>query len=259
MKDTVEILGVRVNLEDYNSAIDKVEEHINGRYSTGYVTLMSANNLVNAQRDEFFKGIGNETYLSLPDGISLVWIARSKGSKKIRINTRGTDFMYKLFERTFQKGYKHFFYGGKEGVAEQLKKVFENKFSGVKIVGTYCPAFRKLTEEEDEKVCEMINSSGADIVWVGLSTPKQEYWMYEHKNKLNVSLMMGVGAAFDFHTGNAKEAPGWMQSNGLEWIYRLFTEPRRLWKRYLIGNSLLIWWLVKEKFGCCRRVYKERR
>ena len=248
MRDTVEILGVRVNLEDYDSAIAKVEEHIKNEYPTGYVTLMSANNLVNAQKDRFFKEISNKTYLSLPDGIPLVWIARSKGAVKIKTNTRGTAFMLKFFENTFQKKYRHFFYGGREGVAEQLKTVFETKFPGVKIVGTYCPPFRKLTEAEDSRSCEIINSSGADIVWVGLSTPKQEYWMYGHEDKLNVSLMIGVGAAFDFHTGNAKEAPGWMQSNGLEWLFRLLTEPRRLWRRYLIGNSLLIYWLIKEKF-----------
>ena len=256
MEDTVEILGVRVNLEDYNSAIEKVEEHIDGRYDTGYVTLMSANNLINAQRDHFFKEISNKAYLSLPDGISLVWIARSRGIKKIKTNIRGTDFMYKLLERTSQKNYKHFFYGGKEGVAEQLKKIFENKFSGTKVVGTYCPPFRKLNEKEDSEVCDIINASKADIIWVGLSTPKQEYWMYEHKDKLKASLMIGVGAAFDFHTGNAKEAPKWMQSNGLEWIFRLLKEPQRLWKRYLLGNMLLLYWLVKETFNKRREVQK---
>ena len=157
--------------------------------------------------------------------------------------------MYKLFEKTFQKGYKHFFYGGEEGVAAQLKKIFENKFPGVKITGTYCPPFRKLTEEEDKKICEMINSSGADIVWVGLSTPKQEYWMHEHRDKLSVSLMIGVGAAFNFLTGRVKEAPRWMRSSGLEWVFRLLSEPRRLWKRYFIGNTLLIYCLIKEQFS----------
>lgn len=256
MKDTIEILGVRVNLEDYDSAIEKVEEHINNEYQTGYVTLMCVDSLVNAQKDQFFKEISNKTYLSLPDGMPLVWIARSRGVKKIKTNTRGTAFMYKFFEKTFQKDYTHFFYGGKDGVAEQLKRVFETKFRGVKIVGTYCPPFRKLTEEEDGRICEMINSSGADIVWVGLGAPKQEYWMNEHKDKLNVSLMIGVGAAFDFLTGNSKEAPRWIQSKGLEWMFRLLTEPCRLWRRYLIGNSLFVYWLIKEKFHSQREVQK---
>jgi N-acetylglucosaminyldiphosphoundecaprenol N-acetyl-beta-D-mannosaminyltransferase len=256
MRDTVDILGVRVNLETYDSAIRKVEEHISQGYTTSFITLMSSNNLFIAQKDPFFKEIGNKTYLSLPDGTPLVWIARLRGAKKIRTCTRGADFMYNLFESTYKKGYKHFFYGGNEGIAEQLKTVFEIKFPGVKIVGTYCPPFRKLTDEEDSKVCEIINASGADIVWVGLSTPKQEYWMNAHKDKLNVSLMMGVGAAFDFHTGNAKEAPKWMQGRGLEWIFRLVTEPRRLWKRYLIGNSMLIYWLIKEHFKIIKESYK---
>lgn len=254
MKDTIEILGVRVNLEDYDSAIEKVEEHINNGYPTGYVTLVCADSLVNAQKNRFFKEVSNNSYLSLPDGMPLVWIARSKGARKIKTNTRGTIFMFKFFERTFQKEYKHFFYGGKEGVAEQLKRVFETKFPEVKIVGTYCPPFRELTEAEDSRICEMINSSGADIIWVGLGAPKQEFWMNEHKDKLDVSLMIGVGAAFDFHTGNAKEAPRWMQSNGLEWLFRLLSEPRRLWRRYLIGNSLLIYWLITEKFNNQREV-----
>ena len=200
MKDTIEVLGVRVNLEDYDSAIEKVEEHINNEYPTSYVILTCANSLVNAQKNRFLKEIINKSYLSLPDGMSLVLIARSKGAKKIKTNTRGTAFMFKFFERTFQKKYKHFFYGGKESVAKRLKRVSETQFPGIKIVGTYCPPFRKLTEKEDSMICEMINSSGTDIVWVGLGAPKQEYWMNEHKDKLNVSLMIGVGAAFDFLT-----------------------------------------------------------
>ncbi len=248
MENIVNILGVRVNLENHDSAIAKAEEHIKNNEPPSFITLMSANNLVNAQHDQYFKEISNRSFLSLPDGIPLVWIARNKGYKSIKTNTRGTDFMYKFFESTFQKPYRHFFYGGKEGVADQLKSVFEEKFSGVKIAGTYCPPFRKLSEEEDREVCEKINTSKADIVWIGLSTPKQEYWMNAHLNKLNVSLMVGVGAAFDFHTGYAKEAPKWMRSNGLEWIFRLISEPRRLWKRYLVGNTLFLYWLIKERF-----------
>lgn len=247
MKDTVEILGLRVNLEDYDSAIKKVKEHINNGYPAGYVILMCVDTLVNAQKHSLLKDICNKSYLSLPDGMPLVWIARKKGLKKIKTNTRGTAFMFKFFERTFNKRYKHFFYGGKEGVAEQLKRFFENKFPGIQIAGTYCPPFRQLTREEDCMICEMINSSGADIIWVGLGAPKQECWMNEHQDKLNVSLMIGVGAAFDFLTGNVKEAPKWMQRLGLEWLFRLLNEPQRLGKRYLIGNTLFIYYLIKEK------------
>jgi N-acetylglucosaminyldiphosphoundecaprenol N-acetyl-beta-D-mannosaminyltransferase len=250
MNDTITILGTRINLENYSSAIKKIEEHINNKYPTSYVTLTCVDSLVNACKTPLFKNICNNSFLSLPDGLPLVWIARrSRGVKKIKTNTRGTTFVYKFIESTADKNYKHFFYGGKEGVAEQLKKSFEDKFPQVKIVGTYCPPFRELTREEDRKVCDMINASGANIVWVGIGAPKQEYWMSLHQDRLSASLMIGVGAAFDFLTGNAKEAPGWMQKIGLEWLFRLHSEPRRLWKRYLIGNSLFIYWLIKEKFG----------
>ena len=244
MNNTVEILGVRVNLETYDSAIGKVEERIKRGCGAGYVILMSANNLVNAKQDPVFKKISNRSFLSLPDGMFLVWAAKLKGGE-IKTNTRGTDFLYKLCERTHDNGYKHFFYGGRPGIADELKDAFEKKFPATQIAGTYCPPFRNLTEEEDREICEIINDSGADIVWVGLSTPKQEYWMSEHVSKLKVSLMIGVGAAFDFHTG-ARQAPKWMQRSGLEWFFRLLSEPYRLWRRYLIGNTLLICWFIKE-------------
>jgi len=249
MKKIVEILGLKVNIEDYRSAVSEVEKQIQKKDPAVYVTLMSANNLVNAQRDSYFKKVSNSAFLALPDGMPLVWISRLKGAKAIKKRTCGRTFMHTFFENTFKKGYRHFFYGGKEGVAEQLKAVFENKFPGVKITETYCPPFGKLSEEEDKKACRAINSSGADIVWVGLSTPKQEIWMYEHRDKLNASILIGVGAAFDFHAGNLKEAPEFMQNAGLEWLFRLLVEPRRLWKRYLIGNSMLIYWLIKELFS----------
>ncbi|MBN1975109.1 MAG: WecB/TagA/CpsF family glycosyltransferase [Sedimentisphaerales bacterium] len=249
MNDTITILGTRINLETYDSAVEKSEKYINSKNSAGYVTLTCVDSVVNAYKNPLFKKILNESFLSLPDGLPLVWIARSRGIKNIHTNTRGTSLMCKFIENTCQKQYKHYFYGGKEGIAVELKRIIENKFKGVQIVGTYCPPFKKITEDEDKKICEVINSSGADIVWVGLGAPKQELWMYEHRDKLNVSLMIGVGAAFDFLSGNKKEAPAWMKRIGLEWLYRLMSEPRRLWKRYLVGNSLFIYWLIKEKFS----------
>jgi len=248
MNNTIKILGTRIDLETYKSAIEKIEARINSRYSNTYVTLTCVDSLVNGYKSPLFRDICNNSFLSLPDGLPLVWVARSKGINKIKMNTRGTDLMYKFFENTSQKQYRHFLYGGKDGIAEELKKTLETKFQGVQIVGTYCPPFRKLTEEEDREICQIIESSKADIVWVGLGAPKQEYWMYEHRNKLNVSMMIGVGAAFDFLSGNKKEAPRWMKRIGLEWLFRLMSEPRRLWRRYLVGNSMFVYWLIKEKF-----------
>lgn len=247
MNAAIDILGVKVNIEDYISAVETAMRHIDAKEATAYVTLTCADTIVNARRDEAFREIVNRSFLSLPDGISIVWIARLKGVRTLRTNTRGTDFMVQFFGRSAHKHYKHFLYGGKEGVAERLKAVLEERFPGVSIVGTYAPPFRPLTDEEDRKVCETINASGADIVWVGLGAPKQERWMYAHRQTVRAPLMVGVGAAFDFITGAAPEAPRWMRSNGLEWLFRLATEPRRLWRRYLIGNTLLLWWLIQER------------
>jgi len=248
MDNRIKILGTRIDLESYLSAIEKMEARINDNHSNTYVTLTCVDSMINAYKSPLFRDICNNAFLSLPDGLPLVWVARSRGNHVIRNNTRGTELMYKFFEYTCNKQYKHYFYGGKEGIAEQLKNKLETKFPGVKIVGTYCPPFRKLTEAEDNEICEMINATKADIIWVGLGAPKQEYWMYDHLNKLDTSIMVGVGAAFDFLSGNKKEAPVWMRRVGLEWFFRLMSEPQRLWKRYLVGNSQFIYLLIKERF-----------
>jgi len=144
------------------------------------------------------------------------------------------------------KGYRHYFYGGGKGVAEKLTARLKQRFPGLQVAGSWSPPFRSLTVDEDENTTQLINRSEPDIVWVGLSTPKQEYWMHEHLRRLRAPVMIGVGAAFDFHAGIKKQAPRWMQKTGLEWSFRLVTEPRRLWRRYLINNSLFLWMILLE-------------
>ena len=148
------------------------------------------------------------------------------------------DLLLAACERSLTTGWKHYFFGGGPGVAELLAARLTEKFSGLVVAGFDTPPFRPLTPQEDQIAVERINRSGADIVWVGLSTPKQEFWMAEHLGKVKAPVMIGVGAAFDFHAGLKKQAPCWMQRSGLEWFFRLATEPRRLWKRYLINNPL---------------------
>jgi N-acetylglucosaminyldiphosphoundecaprenol N-acetyl-beta-D-mannosaminyltransferase len=150
---------------------------------------------------------------------------------------------------TTRKAYRHFFYGGAEGVAEELAMRSAERFAGMQIAGTYCPPFRALTEEEDRDVYEKIRASRADVVWVGLSTPKQERWMTSHREMLNVPVMVGVGAALDFHTGRVAQAPRWMRENGMEWFFRLMSEPRRLWRRYLVNGSEFAWLVMLEQLG----------
>jgi N-acetylglucosaminyldiphosphoundecaprenol N-acetyl-beta-D-mannosaminyltransferase len=148
--------------------------------------------------------------------------------------------MLALCEHSIQKGYRHFLYGGNPTVPEKLAQNLTQGFAGLNIVGTYSPPFRQLTPEEDQQIVEMINQADPHIVWVGLSTPKQERWMADHIGRLTAPVLIGVGAAFDFHAGLKKQAPRWMQRSGLEWLFRLITEPRRLWKRYLINNPLFV-------------------
>jgi N-acetylglucosaminyldiphosphoundecaprenol N-acetyl-beta-D-mannosaminyltransferase len=172
-----------------------------------------------------------------------VWLLRLKGHN-IRQRVYGPDLMLLLCEEAAKRGWRCFLYGGATGVPEQLMEVLEKRFPGLQIVGTYSPPFRPLTAEEDEAVCAMINAAKPDIVWVGLGSPKQDIWMYEHREKLDVSVMHGVGAAFDFLTGRVKQAPRWMMNAGLEWLFRLLQEPRRLWKRYTLTNLKFVFYLL---------------
>jgi N-acetylglucosaminyldiphosphoundecaprenol N-acetyl-beta-D-mannosaminyltransferase len=181
----------------------------------------------------------------------LVWLSRLQGFHHVE-RVYGPDLMLALCERLAAKGYRHFFYGGAEGVPEQLASVLQKRFPGLQVAGTFSPPFRSLTADEDDRIVQMINAAAPDIVWVGLSTPKQERWMAGHRERLTAPVLIGVGAAFDFLTGRKPQAPRWMQRAGLEWLFRLLTEPRRLWRRYLINNPLFVALVVLQALGVRR-------
>jgi N-acetylglucosaminyldiphosphoundecaprenol N-acetyl-beta-D-mannosaminyltransferase len=210
-----------------------------------YVCVTSVNGVVEAQKDPVLRAIHNGSGLTVPDGMPMVWLCQRAGYTTTE-RVYGPDLMLALCERSASRQFRHFLYGGITGVADQLQRELEQRFPSITIVGTYSPPFRPLTEEEDKQVIEMINATRPDIVWVGLSTPKQERWMAAHVGRLNASVMLGVGAAFDFHTGRVKQAPPWMQRNGLEWLFRLGQEPQRLWRRYLVGNPVFLGHLVRQ-------------
>jgi N-acetylglucosaminyldiphosphoundecaprenol N-acetyl-beta-D-mannosaminyltransferase len=149
--------------------------------------------------------------------------------------------MLGLCERSVAKGYRHFLYGGKPGVAEELRAALTQRFPGLKIIGTYTPPFRPLTADEEDDLRNQLETSQADVLWCGLSTPKQERFMATYFGRLPIKLMVGVGAAFDLLSGNLDEAPDWMKKSGLQWLYRLIKEPRRLWRRYLLNNPRFAW------------------
>jgi N-acetylglucosaminyldiphosphoundecaprenol N-acetyl-beta-D-mannosaminyltransferase len=196
-----------------------------------YVCLAPAHAIMDYRRAPELLRIANEAGMVTPDGMAIVWILRLMGHRNVE-RVYGPDLMLAACERSLETGWKHFFYGGGPDVAQDLRRRLEERFPSLAIAGTYTPPFRPLTPDEDRAVIEQIRASGADIVWVGISTPKQERWMAEHVGKVGAPVLIGVGAAFDFLSGHKPQAPRWMQRSGLEWLFRLGTEPRRLWRRY---------------------------
>jgi N-acetylglucosaminyldiphosphoundecaprenol N-acetyl-beta-D-mannosaminyltransferase len=186
---------------------------------------------MDAYRDPELRRIFNASGMTTPDGMAIVWLLRLQGHRRVS-RVYGPDLMLEVCRAGVAKGYRHFLYGGDEGVANRLAQALVERFPGLRIAGTHTPPFRALTDDEDLQVIAKINASGADIVWVGLSTPKQEWWMAGHLGKIDAPVMVGVGAAFDFLSGRKPQAPLWIQRSGLEWLFRLATEPRRLWPRY---------------------------
>jgi len=202
-----------------------------------------------------FKEVVNSADMVTPDGMPLVWMLRAKGIKG-QERVYGPTLMLHILESASQAGIPVGFYGSRHEVLEELKKKMEAKFQGLKVVYSYSPPFRELTETEDQSICEQIRNSGARILFVGLGCPKQEIWMADHRGKIN-TVMVGVGAAFDFHSGLKAQAPAWMQAVGLEWLFRLLHEPRRLARRYLYNNPRFVLLALLDLVGILKGGNKE--
>jgi N-acetylglucosaminyldiphosphoundecaprenol N-acetyl-beta-D-mannosaminyltransferase len=203
--------------------IDRREQH--------YICMAPAHAVMEYRRDHRLLRTVNESGLTTPDGMSIVWLLRLMGYRHVE-RVYGPDLMLGACQLSIERGWKHFLYGGAPGVAKRLKAQLEARFPGLSIVGSHTPLFRPLTPDEDEAVVVAINDAAPDIVWVGLSTPKQERWMAQHVGRIRAPVLVGVGAAFDFLSGTKPQAPRWMQRSGLEWLFRLANEPKRLWRRY---------------------------
>jgi N-acetylglucosaminyldiphosphoundecaprenol N-acetyl-beta-D-mannosaminyltransferase len=214
----------------------------------GYVCVTGVHGVMESQSDETLRQALNSAFLNVPDGMPLVWVGHLQKFKDME-RVYGPDLMKAVCEISVQKEYTHFFYGGNVGIAEELKTAIEQYFPGIRIVGTYTPPFRPLNENEENELIEQVAKSKPDFFWVGLSTPKQEAFMAKYLSRLDVTIMFGVGAAFDIHTGHIKDAPDWMKSSGLQWLHRLLQEPRRLAKRYLINNPIFIWKIMNQSIG----------
>jgi N-acetylglucosaminyldiphosphoundecaprenol N-acetyl-beta-D-mannosaminyltransferase len=243
----VDILGVRVSATTMEETLGVIEGWI-ARREPRYVCVSGMHGVMESQRDERLRWIHNSADLVTPDGMSLVWLCKLKGEPATE-RVYGPDLMLALCGRSPRRGYRHFFYGASPEVLDALTVRLRARYPGLEVVGAYSPPFRPLTPEEDEAIVRQIIQAAPDIVWVGLSTPKQERWMANHVARLRGPVLIGVGAAFDFHAGMKRQAPRWMQRNGLEWFFRLLSEPRRLYRRYLINIPLFAWFLALEALG----------
>ncbi len=252
MNRTQDILGVNIATESFVGALaairDKLEQ--SGR-SSAYVCATSVHGVVEAQSDYEFKTILNNAFLNLPDGLPLVQVGKLLGASQME-QIKGIELLPRVCEMTASMPVRHFFYGGNESVAEELAHRMQTRFPDLKVAGWHCPPFRPLDANEKEEVVAKINASGADIVWVGLSTPKQEKWIGEMHRALNVKLLFSVGAAFDFQTGRLKFTPPVFHRLGLEWLYRLLLEPKRLWRRYL---NIVPYFLAKSGMQLVRSLF----
>lgn len=237
-KNRANVLGVGVHAIDLFGAAGIIESAVDeGR--KGYVCTTGVHGVMEAQRDPRFRRILNEALLVTPDGTPTVWIGRIQGHSTMK-RVFGPDLMLEVCRRSVGTGIRHFLYGGNPGIADELAESLQRRFPGLEVVGTFTPPFRPLEPSEQLDLEKQLEIARPDIVWVGLSTPKQERFMADNFRRLRCTIMIGVGAAFDIHTGHVKDAPKWVKDAGLQWAHRLCQEPRRLWKRYLVNNSAFL-------------------
>jgi len=234
----INVLGVGLSELNLDLAVEKVLHAIEHKQK-GYICVSGVHGVSEAQADQEFKDILNKAFLNTPDGMPMVWFGKWHGSK-IMERVYGPDLMLRMCEASEEVPIKHYFFGGGDGIADKLKASLQQRFPFLHVVGTKTPPFRPLNAEEDKELIEEVAQLKPDIIWVGLSTPKQERFMSAYLDRLDTTLMFGVGAAFDFHAGLIPQAPSWMQKSGLEWFYRLCKEPKRLWKRYLKNNPVFL-------------------
>jgi N-acetylglucosaminyldiphosphoundecaprenol N-acetyl-beta-D-mannosaminyltransferase len=240
---TSPVLAAPIDVLDWEVAIARIQQWARERESR-YVCICNVHSVVTATQDAKFGEVVREADMATPDGAPVAWMLRKLGhAGQQRIN--GPDLMWKYCEQAACLGQSVYLYGASDETLVILQQKLIAAFPSLKIAGAYSPPFRELTTEEDSAVVAAINDSGAGVVWVSLGCPKQEHWMASHRGRVQ-AVMVGVGAAFDYHAGTVSRAPLWMQRRGLEWFHRLCSQPRRLWKRYLVTNTLFIWLAIRQ-------------
>jgi N-acetylglucosaminyldiphosphoundecaprenol N-acetyl-beta-D-mannosaminyltransferase len=244
------VLGVQIEALDMDRAVARVEGALNEHHK-GYVCMIGVHGIMEAQRNRGLATAYADALITVPDGMPAVWVGQWQGHRKMQ-RVAGPDLMLEIFRRKEFAGYTHFFYGGKEGIAEELRASFRQRFPWARVVGTYTPPFRDLTREEEEDLVATVRDLKPDMIWVGISTPKQEQFMRRYLPRLETTLMFGVGAAFDFHTGRIQDCAEWIKRAGLQWMHRLIQDPRHLWRRYLRNNPLFLWQIALQLSGMRR-------
>ena len=229
-------------------AVAQFDDWINAKTHT-YICVAPAHSIMECVNNPSLLPIFNDADMVTPDGMAIVWLLQLKGYKETR-RVYGPDLLIAACHFGIDNNWKHFFYGGELGVAKNLSEKLQYQIPNLQVIGTYSPPFGRPTADEENALFDMLNQSGADILWVGMSSPWQEIWIHDNRDKINIPVMVGVGAAFDFLSGVKKQAPHWIQIIGMEWLFRLINEPKRLWPRYKQYPRfayLAIRELVKEK------------
>ena len=242
----VNLCGVNIDALSFDEVISIVEQKLLSDRKPNYIVTPNAQHIVILQKDRHFQKIYHNAFLSVPDGVPLLWAAKLMNAPlKGRVN--GTDLFEKLCEVSAEKGFKVFLLGGRPQAADRTAEVLCQKHPQLQIVGTYCPPYGfEQDTKEPEKIEAKIKAAAPDILFVALGSPKQEKWIDANYQKLGIPISIGIGASFEFVSGMVRRAPKWMQKLGWEWLYRLLVEPRRLWKRYIFGNALFIFLVLKQ-------------
>jgi len=246
------VLGIGVHAVDMERAVARIRLAVEEDYK-GYICLAGVHGIMEARRHPDLRWILANAWLVAPDGMPTVWMGRMQGLSKIQ-RVFGPDLMLEIIGRKELSHYKHFLCGGAPGVAEELRDEMLRRFPWASIAGTYTPPFRPMTAEEDDQLASQVKLLQPDIIWVGLSTPKQDRFMFRYLPLLETKLMIGVGAAFLFHTGAIQDSPAWVKRAGLQWLHRLCQEPARLWSRYLVNVPLFLFQAMLQVCGL-RRYY----
>lgn len=245
------IIAIKVHETSYEVATKQIQVWAQTKDSR-YVCAANVHIVMEAYDSEAFQKMINNADLVTPDGMPLVWVMRMKGQHR-QTRVYGPTLMLHILECAGRDGIPVGFYGSRPEVLNALIKRMQTRYDGLNVVFSSSPPFRKMCQEEDRAVVDQINQSGVRILFVGLGCPKQEIWMAEHRDKVK-AVMIGVGAAFDFHAGLKPQAPTWMQTFGLEWLFRLGTEPQRLWKRYLYHNPRFVFLAIADLLGLLKKV-----